>query len=205
MNRQGGFTLVEVMVVLLLIGPIFGLIISSSTVATRTLNTNETVASTAEGLHRTMQRLAQFVRPCVLSTYSVEATSADVTNGRATSVGEWISPVDGEARSVVRFRSATGDLSMNASSLTLPRTIRFILDPSEVANTIDDDGDGFVDEGRVVLDYDGVAADMVIHAEECTFTLVGRELTIRVSAVSRSRDSVISRMRTSQVLNLRNN
>lgn len=205
MTRQRGFTLVEVMLVMLLIGPIFGLIISSSTVATRTLNTNETVASTAEGVHRTMQRLAHFVRPCVLSTYAVEATAADVTSGRASSVGEWISPVDGEPRSVVRFQSATAGLTMNAASLTLPRTIRFILDPGEVVNGVDDDGDGFVDEGRIALDYDGVSADMVIHAEECSFTLVGRELTIRLAAVSRSRDSQVSRVRTSQVLSLRNN
>ncbi len=205
MKRQGGFTLVELMLVLALLGPIFGLIVTSATLATRTMNANDTAASTGEGLHRTIQRLTHFMRPCVLSTYLVEATQADVDAARATSVGEWIPPVDGEARTAIRFRSARGELSMNAKFLTSDRTIRFVLDSTERANGVDDDDDGFVDEGRIELDYDGVRADMVIHAELCTFTLVGRQLTIDLAAVGRSRDSSVMRSRTRQVLELRNN
>lgn len=205
MSSERGMTIVELMIVILILVPVLGLIATSSVVATRTLDANDVAASTTEKLQRTIQRLSHFVRPCVLSTYEVEATPDDVAAGRALAPGQWISPADGEARTAVRFRSALGDLSMNASSWTPQRTIRFELDPSETVNGVDDDGDGFVDEGRIVLDYDGTRVDMVIDAERCTFALDGRELTIAVAAASRSRSSRVVRAATTAVLHLRNN
>lgn len=205
MNRQDGFTMVEVMVVFVLLVPTLGLILTCTETASRNLAIDDTVAKTMETLQRSAVRISQIARPCAMTSYRMQATAADVAAALATTVGEWIEPVDGQPRTAIRFRSATGTVSMNASALTSPRTFRFVMDPRETDNDVDDDGDGMVDEGKVIMDYDGNRIAMAGNVESCTFTLTNRLLRIELRAAARRRDGSIQRFTARETLFLRNN
>lgn len=204
-RSEGGFSFVELLMVLAIMLPVLAVVASSTDVATKTLRANEINADVIESLQRTTQRIVQFIRPAVLSTYRVEATAADVTAGRATNVGEWIDPLDLEPRTVVRFRAAEGILSMNAAALSRMRTLRFRLDDNEIDNDLDDDDDGLIDEGGVYLTYEGAVVQLASEIEECVFILDGRLLRMRIRAGERRQDGSIYRATTTQSLILRNN
>lgn len=205
MKSERAFTLLEVMLVMALVVPLVSLILGTTMVSTQTLEVGEAEANTSESLERTLQRVASVTRACLLSTYRVEANEADVSSGRASAVGQWIDPVDLEARSSIRFQSAAGVLAMNAAVLTEPRTIRLVRDAKELANGLDDDGDGLVDEGRIELIYEGERVDLARNVESCTFTLERRLLRIDLHAAKRRADGRVVRAGSSQSLFFRNN
>ena len=62
-----------------------------------------------------------------------------------------------------------------------------------------------VDEGRLMMDYDGIPVALASNLEAATFTLVGRLLTIRLQSAARTRAGVMQRFTASEVLYLRNN
>ena len=118
-----------------------------------TINANDQSAEVLESLRRSMQRVAQLVRPASMTTIRCQAIQADVDAGKAASVGDWIEPTDLEARPGIRFQSSDGVMSMNASALTPPREITFVMEAGEVDNDLDDDGDGMVDEGEISVRF----------------------------------------------------
>ena len=203
-RSQAGYTLLELTLVAAILVPILGVIVTGTRVTTSTLSTDDAAASAMERLQRIAQRLTYYIRPCVLSTYQVEATAADVGD-RATAAGEWIDPVDLEGREAIRFQAADTTLSMNASRLTGARVVRFQMESRELRNGRDDDGDGLVDEGQVMLDIDGKSAALAQNIEACSFSLDGRLLRIDLRAAVRREGNQIVRASLSHVLCLRNN
>ena len=204
MNRQSGFTLVELTLVASLLAMVMAGIAAFLSAATTSIRLDDNVAVAMESLQRSAIRVSQVMRPCSISTYRVLSTAADVPLA-AASAGEWIEPVDGEARSSIQFRSATGALSLNAEQLTDPRGFRIELENGETANGADDDNDGMVDEGRLMMDYDGIPVALASNLEAATFTLNGRLLTITLQSAARTRAGVMQRFVANEVLYLRNN
>jgi prepilin-type N-terminal cleavage/methylation domain-containing protein len=204
MNRQSGFTLVELTLVASLLAMVMAGIAAFLSAATTSIRLDDNVAVAMESLQRSAIRVSQVMRPCSISTYRVLSTAADVPLA-ATAAGEWIEPVDGEARPAIQFRSATGALSLNAEQLTDPRGFRIELENGETANGADDDNDGMVDEGRLMMDYDGIPVALASNLEAATFTLNGRLLTITLQSAARTRAGVMQRFVANEVLYLRNN
>lgn len=204
-HRSGGFSLLELMIAVALLGPILIIVMNSADVSNKTLRANDTAAHVGENLQRVLQRTAQLTRPCVLSSYQVEANAADVAASLATSVGEWIGHTNLEPRTSVRFKSADGELSMNATQVTDYRVLRFALEPGEIDNDVDDDGDGLVDEGSLSLTYEGQETVIATQIELCTFTLDGRLMTIDLQAAEVGPDQRVYRARLSQSVYMRNN
>lgn len=204
MNRQAGFTLVELTLVAALLAMVMAGVAAFLSAATTSIRLDDNVAVAMESLQRSAIRVSQVMRPCSISTYRVLSTQADVP-ASASAPGQWIEPVDGEARAAIQFRSATGELSLNAQRLTEPRSFRIQLEPGESENDADDDGDGLVDEGRLTLDYDGIPVALASSLEVATFTLTGRLLTIRVQSAVRTRAGIVQRFTAEEVLYLRNN
>lgn len=202
---QGGFTLLEVLLVLVLLVPTIGMVLTSSGKATRSMASDEVVARTLENLQRSAERIAHAIRPCSLATYRMRADQSDVDDTRASAIGEWIDNVDGQARTGMRFQSASGTMSLNASALGGQQTVWFRISASETANGIDDDDDGMVDEGEVVLDRTGSSVVLATNVELCTFTLTGRMLQVTLRAAVRTPDGRVSRFRVVESLYLRNN
>jgi len=203
-QRQHGFTLLEVTFGSVLLASAMGMIAMCIDTSNRSLHADDVVAQSMEALQRSAVRIAQVMRPCSLVTYRVLSTTADVP-ALAADAGEWIEPVDGERRAAIQFRCASGIESMNASALTTPRLLHLELDRRETANGADDDGDGMVDEGDVVLDYDDLPVRLASKVETMSFTLTGRLLEIRLQSAGRRRDGTVQRFTVHETLYLRNN
>lgn len=176
-HTQHGFTLLELMLVVVIMVPLFGALAGISASVTSSVDANDKRASAVERARRSVQRLSQLLRPARLSSIQVQANADDVAAARASAVGQWISPVDLSPRSSVRFFAAEGLLSMNAALSTPRRQLTFELESGETANGIDDDGDGLVDEGRLLYVSDTVSADLG-RFEMVTFTTEGSLLRI---------------------------
>ena len=204
-SNCGGFTLIEVLIVTLIFVPILIAISTTTGMVSGTVNANDQAAEVLETLRRSMQRVAQLVRPGVLTTMRVQATQADVDALKAANVGDWIDPTDLEVCPGIRFQSAAGVLSMNAAALTPPREITFVMDSDEVDNDLDDDGDGMVDEGRVHLLYDTSRFTLADSIESCSFIMDGRLLRIRMQSSRRDAKGRVYRATVGQVFFLRNN
>lgn len=204
MNRESGFTLVEVTLVASLLAMVLAAVTSCLSTATTSINLDDKVAVSMESLQRSAVRVSQIMRPCSISSYRVWATAADVPLN-APSADDWMEPLDGDPRPRIQFQSATGVLSLNASALTDRRTFRLELEPGETDNDADDDGDGIVDESRLILDYDGIPVALASGLEAATFTLTGRLLEIELRSAARARDGTVHRFTAHETLYLRNN
>lgn len=204
MNRQSGLTLVELMLVASLLAMVLAAVTSCLGAATTSLNLDDKVAVAMESLQRSIVRVSQVMRPCSISSYRVMSTDADVPL-YAVAADEWMEPIDGDPRPSMQFRSATGELSLNAALLTDARSLRLQLENGETDNDLDDDGDGIIDEARLIMDYDGIPVAMASSVEAATFTLTGRLLTIELRSAVRARDGSVQRFTARETLFLRNN
>jgi hypothetical protein len=203
-SAEGGFTLVEVVLVTALLGLILGAVAMSLQTTSQSLAADDVVGKAMESLQRSAVRIAHLARSCALTSYRVFSTASDVPL-RATAPGQWIEPMDDEPRIAIQFRSADGRLSMNAAALTEPRTFRIRLDPGESANGLDDDGDGLIDQGTLVMNYDGLDIEIGHKIESCRFTLSDRLLTIELSSGARRRDGTVQHFSIHETAYLRNN
>lgn len=203
--RERGFTLIEMCIVMTVLIPMMlGLVFTTSSV-NDTMEANSRRADVMTYCRRMSQRIAKLVRPAQMTTITVQAVQEDVTMLRAAAVGEWISPTDLVWRPGIQFQSASGLLSMNAALLTSPRRIVFALEPNELDNDTDDDGDGLVDEGTITLLQNDVTLAILKDVEQCTFSLDGRIMLMRLSVARRSSEGRIYRSFLEQRFYLRNN
>ncbi len=99
---------------------------------------------------------------------------------------------------------ATGTLSMNATDLTSPRALEFVLDAGEAANSTDDDGDGLVDEGKLFLRYESTRTPIADGVESCSFEVDGRVIRFSVQCAKRDGSGRVHRETTQQVWWVRN-
>jgi hypothetical protein len=203
-HRESGFTMIEAAIVATLLSVAMGIVAMCFDTTTRSIAADDVVARTMENLQRSAVRISQILRPCAITTYRVRSVAADVPL-LAAAAGEWIEPNDGEARAAIQFQSAAGEITMNAARLTPVRAFRFELDATEIDNDAEDDGDGMVDEGDLLMDYDGVTMTMVGDVEVCSFTLTGRLVDIALGSAARRRDGGLQRFAIKETLYLRNN
>jgi hypothetical protein len=203
--KCGGFTLFEVMIVTLIFLPILWAISMTTGMVSGTINANDQSAEVLESLRRSAQRVAQVIRPASMTTIRCQAIQADVDAGICASVGEWIEPTDLQPRPGIRFQSSDGVMSMNASALTSPREIFFVMEAGEVDNDLDDDGDGKVDEGTLHLLYDTATVTLVDDIEFCSFAMDGRLLRMQLQSVRIDAEGRAYRATLQQTFYLRNN
>ncbi len=204
-DRQGGFTLIEMSIVMTILVPILvGIAVTTSSV-NDTMEANSRRADVMTYCRRMSQRIAKLVRPAQMTTIQVQAVQLDVTMLRAAAVGDWIAPTDLVWRPGLEFQSASGLLSMNAALLTSPRRVVFALEPSETDNDVDDDGDGLIDEGSITLLQNSTTLAILKDVEECSFSLDGRILMMRLQVARRNSEGRIYRTFLEQSFYLRNN
>ena len=200
-----GFSLVEMMIATVILAVMMAAVWNTTTTATRATEENVAAAESLTQCRRYLERVAKLAIPAKLSTLQMPAIQADVNAALAASVGEWIeAPGDAEWRSGIQFLAATGTASMNAMLSTSLRAVRFTREPTEVANGVDDDGDGLVDEGTVSLLHDGATIHVLRGVEVCNFQLGDRLLAVRMRC-GISKGGRIHRADLTQRLFLRNN
>lgn len=203
-TAERGYTLVELTIAAALLAGAMAMIAISLSTASNSLHGDDLVAKGMESLQRSAVRVSQIMRPCSLTSYRVLSVASDVPV-QASAVGEWIEPNDGEARAAIQFRAASGVESMNATALTLPRVLRLEPEATDPTDGVDNDGDGMIDEGYLVLDYDGVAVRLASNIERCVFTLTGRQVEIELHSAARRRNQAVQRFTAHETLYLRNN
>ena len=125
-SRTSGFTVIEMMIVVVVLVPILLAVLSTSEQLGNTVNTNERNADAFESVRGVAERAGRLLRAAHRSTLRVRATQADVTAGKAASVGQWISAPELDPRPNIQFQCASGTLSMNAKSLTSARELEFV-------------------------------------------------------------------------------
>ena len=210
LKRELGFTLVEMAVAITLMLPLMFFAVSSTRTVTGSISTSEHSADVTEAIRTAEQRLTKMARPAMLSTCKFRATSADVAWYIANAlppptVGDWISPRDGERRPTFQFQSALGGYSFLASAVSNPHSLEFVLDSNEVDNGIDDDNDGLVDEGRLVHEVDGRPRTLLNGVENCEFWLNGSVLAVSLTCARRDSQGIIYRQTHEYRTTMRNN
>lgn len=214
-SNQAGFTLLEMMLVMVVAIPILGSVFVTNKLVRSEIQATDTAAAAAESCRAAGQRLALLARAGLLSTCQIKATAADISAAQAAALtnpstyiptlGEWISPPETGSRTTFRFQSADGILSMNATALTPMREFEFFMDAGESDNGVDDDGDGMVDEGRLQLRIGNSPVQLVLAGvERCDFSLAGRLLTITLTCARRDGDGHLYRATTTQSIYMRN-
>jgi len=204
-NAESGVSMLELLLgVAFLLPLLLGAVQLTQTVG-KTVDSNATSSQCMAQLQRAFQTTAEFAQSCKMSTLRMRAVASDVALGLASAVGEWIEPSDLVWRPGLRFLSASGLLSMNARLSTSQREIDFVLDPGEVDNDLDDDGDGMVDEGQIVLLHEGTRVAVLPNVEHCQFMLEGRVLQIRIGVARRGGDGGVERAVLQRSVFLRNN
>jgi prepilin-type N-terminal cleavage/methylation domain-containing protein len=207
---ERGFTMLEMLVTMVIAVPILGSIFVTNSLVRNNIESNETAAGVAESCRAAGQRLALLARSGLVSTCATMATQTDVNTALALgtpvpTVGQWISPPAGTTRTTFRFQSADGVLSMDAAAMTPVREFQFIMDPGEIANGRDDNGNGMIDEGRLQLRIGTSPVELVLDGvERCNFNLNGRVLTLVLSCARRDHEGHIYRATTTQSIYLRN-
>ena len=204
-HREAGFTLLEATLALAFLLPVLVGIVQMTSGISRTVEVNATSSQTQGMLQRAFQGLSRFVQAAKMSTLRMQAVQDDVDLALATSVGEWIDPTDDVWRPGLQFLSASGLLSMNASLNTSTRQVVFTRDGGELANLVDDDSDGLIDEGEITLLHEGTRVAVLRDVEICEFALEGRVLNVRIAVAQRMSDGRVERARMERAIYLRNN
>jgi prepilin-type N-terminal cleavage/methylation domain-containing protein len=130
--RRGGFTLIEIAIAMGILGLVLSSVIGMLSSSSKGFNQGSTSALVQNDARRTLDRLAVELENAGLGTLlpnPVGIAADDLVFQIATGVNE-----------------ADGTIVFGTST-----RLRFVFEPGELVNGLDDDGDGLVDEGCVVL------------------------------------------------------
>lgn len=133
-RRAAGFTLIELMIAMSIFAVIVGGVLMMGRASDRAYRTGAVVASTEFQASRAMEQIVADVQGAQLESLSPD-------------------PLAGLGASAVDYVVATG-LQNGELVLTPLRRLRFEYEAGELDNGLDDNGNGLVDEGMVVLVHD---------------------------------------------------
>jgi len=130
-RHGGGYTLLEMAIALVVLASVLGAMVTIGRSSDRTYQTGTTAAHLEAQAETAIERIVSDLRIARLSSLT-----PDPTPGSGTSSIEYVQPV-GITNGVVQYGP--------------PRRLAFERDPRELDDGIDNDGDGLIDEGAVVL------------------------------------------------------
>ncbi len=214
-KNQQGFSLVELVIAMTAMVPLIMAAFGTYGVAMGTIKVNQTESDVLRTFQYTFDEIRRLSRSAFLSTMRTRANASDVAAAEAAklldplvivpAIGDWISvglPTD---RPGFRFFAASGFLTGSSADATELRTLDFVLDSSETDNGVDDDGDGLIDEGQILLNYGVTPVIVATHVEGFFFSLVGRVMTIKIQIARRGADGRMYRKGMKQDFFIRNN
>ncbi len=94
----------------------------------------------------------------------------------------------------IQFLCASGILAMNAAAVTEVREFEFFLDPGEIDNGLDDDGDGLVDEGRLEFRDGTTRVTLARDLETCTFEILAKTVEVGLQIARTDSNQRVHRM-----------
>jgi hypothetical protein len=190
-----GFSLIELMLVCLMIAPVLGALLSVSGVVGGTLTANEGNAQAASQANAASLKVASWVRTASLTSLRCK-----------TGPGSYVDPVDDTDYDAAQFQLVVDFAADLTPQLGGVRTLAFQREPAEAPNGTDDDGDGLVDEGRIVMTDDlGRRLGVVANVESLAIRKAGRSVTVTVSAAVRDARGHVHRTVAQQRVLVQNN
>ena len=163
-----GTTLLELLVGLATLASLLLVVLGVEGSAERSLRANERASEPVENTARLADRIDRELRMAGFLTLRVPGALG------------LEAPVDGQTYEELHFKRATGFTT--AGVVYGPElTLRRVLDPGEVANGSDDDGDGLADEGMVLLEtLGGLSATIATRVTAFSIQLVNHSLVVTV-------------------------
>lgn len=214
-KNQDGFSLVELIVALTAMIPLMVAAFGTYGVAMGTIKTNQTESDVIRNLQYSLDEIRKLSRSAFLSSVRTRANAADVAAAEAAklldplvvvpTLGDWISVAAPVGRLSYAFMAARGGLTKSLAEATELRTIDFVMDTGETDNDLDDDGDGLIDEGQLLLNYGTTPVILATHIEEFTFSLAGRVVSITIKTARVGSNRWVFRKGMKQEFFIRNN
>ncbi|MCA8971396.1 MAG: hypothetical protein KDC95_16505 [Planctomycetes bacterium] len=193
------------MIVSLVCVPLLLGVISTTTKVADTVTVNDQSSENEQSLGVIVERLVKELRAGHRASFSTKAIADDVTAMRASAIGEWIPAVEATPRKNLRFTSAEGKISMNAVLATDTREYDYFLDAGESDNGMDDDGDGMIDEGTLILRRAGGPALTVARGVEAfEYEVDGRAIRLLIRIARRDEKGRIYRVSATPTIFVRN-
>lgn len=167
-SLRRGTTFVEILIGLAALVSLVLVVLGVEGSAERSLRANERAAEPVENSARLADRIDRELRMARSGSLLVPGVLGPE------------SPVDGQTYEEIHFRRATGFTT--AGVVSGPEiTLRRVLDPGEVANGTDDDGDGLADEGSLLLETAaGLSASIGSRVTAFSVQLTGSSLVVTV-------------------------
>lgn len=200
-DSRSGYTVVELVLTAVMMVPILMAFLSISQSVSSSLDTNQRAGEADELLQRTAAGIERLLRPARLASLEVRADASDVAAAIAAgqpepTIGEWIPAPELSPRPGLRFAALAGVPTAPAGVATTTRALEFTLDPGELDNDLDDDGDGLVDEGTLYRNDGSDGGDdleLLRGVEVCTFEVDGNllRLTLQWGRADPTSDRVV--------------
>jgi len=224
-----GVALLEVLTSLGAMLPVLFAVISTSTYTFKVIQASERASADLQTVRSAEQRLQDLLRSATLGSLTLDPTAvAPWTDQTLTSAESLITnystittqlrgktiqtptAVSVQSRSVT-FQSVVdaadlqlSDPALGGSGLSATRSVFFQIEPGEAWNGVDDDGDGFVDEGALQY-FDGARVHVLISVtEDCTLTLAGQGLTLDLVVPHALAGDQVRRSRVTRTYGIRN-
>jgi len=211
-RSETGLTLIETMIVAAATLPILVSVLGTTLSVGKAVDVTSQVAALEDHIDQVIDRFGRLCQKAVATTLRTRATKVDVDAAAADplvidkpKLGDWIVPQDFLDRSSLQFHAVRGDLSFNAKDTEGPFSFELELEAGEKANGIDDDGDGLIDEGRVLLQVPAAVTTVLPRVESLTVTVEGSLVTVRLVGARPDKQKHIhriTRIRKYQIRNL---
>ncbi len=151
---QSGFSLMEVLIASAILSILIMATIATMSIAQEMFDTGTAVAD-GEAIARR-----------ALDDISYELYSSSITT---------LSPANPNASTYIRFQKNI-DFVAGVIVWSDPIQIEWVMDPKEIDNGLDDDGDGLIDEGYIRIWEDAVPTGMTPGAEDSTPITIARSI-----------------------------
>lgn len=191
--RAAGFSLLEMAISTMVLVGILAIVLPVSGVVGRNLSMNRCQGELRERVQIASSRVAGFLRPASLGTLRVNVA------------GAWVIPAEATPYDSIQFRALTGYPYGSTPDLGPLRVLRFKLDVGEIANGVDDDRDGLIDEGGLYVEEGGKPVELAEGVELFRVIKIGRTLVFTIQCGGRDSDGGMQRTRFEQTIVLRNN
>jgi hypothetical protein len=197
MSRNAGLTMVELVIVAAVLIPVLLTVLLTGSVTSRTISINERRSAVNGRVWMTMNQVVRPLRGASLSRVLCFDPTIDE--------GTWVAPQEGIEYSAIRFQSLADPKTSTLLTLAPLVTVAWQPEAGEVVDSIDQDGDGLVDEGHLILRRAGQGRVVLTNnVERFVVKRLGQSLEVRLQlGVPHGR--IVERASGTQRVILRNN
>ena len=216
-NTERGFTLVEMTVVLAALVPILITILGTTNSVRDAVQITTHLSGLSDRVDQVADRFGQMMQKAVASTIKSRTTQEDIDAALIKAplilpvimpipvLDQWIVPQQVLSRTTLQFYSVSTQLSTNTSNTVGPFVLEHIMSPGELRNGIDDDGDGLIDEGDLVLRGPDAGTIVLTDVEKFEMDVIGSLVILRIRCAKIDSRRRIHRVFRERRFTIRNN